>query len=265
MTRVVLEEGRARVEVDLEAGCRLASLRVEGHELLVGEGPGPIEWGSYPMAPWAGRVRGGRFSFAGSDYALPINLGGHAIHGTVFVQPWTMESDGSFVTPLRPPWPFPGFVRQGIVLHSDALELRLEVHPEEGPMPAVCGWHPWFRREVGGSALLVTFRPGFMLERDTEGIPTGRRMVPPPGPWDDCFGDLQGPAVLDWPGVLRLTLESSCEYLVVFDQRSHAVCVEPQTAPPDALNGGATIVEPGHPLVAISTWRWESLVEGRSP
>ena len=47
--------------VDLEAGGRLASFVVDGRELLVTEGPGPIAWGSFPMVPYAGRVRNGWF------------------------------------------------------------------------------------------------------------------------------------------------------------------------------------------------------------
>jgi galactose mutarotase-like enzyme len=38
-----------------------------------------------------------------------------------------------------------------------------------------------------------------------------------------------------------------------------ALCVEPQTAPPDALNHAPAIVEPGRPLSAEMTWTWRSL------
>jgi aldose 1-epimerase len=53
-----------------------------------------------------------------------------------------------------------------------------------------------------------------------------------------------------------VTIESSCPELVVFDERDDAVCVEPQTHPPDALNLGAALVEPGYPLVATTTFRF---------
>ena len=42
-------------------------------------GYGPIRWGAYPMAPWAGRIRDGRFTFRGRDVRLPLNLPPHAI------------------------------------------------------------------------------------------------------------------------------------------------------------------------------------------
>jgi galactose mutarotase-like enzyme len=62
--------GGARIEIDLDAGCRLASLQAGGHELLVTSAPSPIDWGCYPMAPYAGRVRDGCFTFRGRGYEL---------------------------------------------------------------------------------------------------------------------------------------------------------------------------------------------------
>jgi aldose 1-epimerase len=95
-----------------------------------------------------------------------------------------------------------------------------------------------------------------MLERDDEGIATSRRVTPPDGPWDDCFGDVAQPVRLNWPGVLTLDIEASCDYFVVYDEPEHALCIEPQTAPPDTLNHDPVRVVPGQPLVATTTWRW---------
>ena len=54
---VTQEVEGARIEIDLDAGCRLASFAVGGRELLVARVPSAIDWGGYPMAPYAGRVR----------------------------------------------------------------------------------------------------------------------------------------------------------------------------------------------------------------
>jgi galactose mutarotase-like enzyme len=56
-----------------------------------------------------------------------------------------------------------------------------------------------------------------------------------------------------------LTIESDCPTWVVYTVPADAICVEPQTAPPDALNAGPAVVEPGRPLVAEMTWTWRSL------
>jgi aldose 1-epimerase len=44
---------------------------------------------------------------------------------------------------------------------------------------------------------------------------------------------------------------------VVYTEAEHAVCVEPQTGPPDALNLRPTTIVPEGVLTAHTTWRWE--------
>jgi aldose 1-epimerase len=255
---VVQEAGDARLEIDVEHGARLASLQVFGHELLVTADAAPTGWGCYPMAPFAGRVRRGRFSFEGVEHELPINFPPHAIHGTVFDKAWSAESDTEFSTDLGPEWPYAGRVLQSVSLSAESLTMRLEVHSDGGPMPASSGWHPWFRRQLEtGEPVLIDFAADFMEQRDADGIPSGTRVPPPPGPWDDCFGGISRWPALTWPGALEVRIESSCEFLTVYSERDYAVCVEPQTAPPDALNGVPFVVEPGRPLVATTTWSWQ--------
>jgi aldose 1-epimerase len=254
----VLEAGEARAEIDAQRGGRVAALRVRDLDLLVPPEADGMRWGLYPMLPWAGRVRRGRFVFRGVVHHLPLNLPPHAIHGTAFTRAWSEEGEGRLAIDLGPDWPFPGRAVQEMRLEADALHLRLEVHAQAEPFPASLGWHPWFRRRLarGGDAqLLLPAR--VMYVRDAEGIPDGRTQAPPPGPWDDCFTQLEGAPVLTWPGALRLRVESSADHYVVYDEPEHALCVEPQTGPPDALNLAPVVVEPGRPLVAGATLRWE--------
>jgi aldose 1-epimerase len=136
----------------------------------------------------------------------------------------------------------------------------MELHADE-PMPASIGWHPYFIRHIAdvAGALELDFEPGAMYLRDATGIATTELVPPPPGPWDDCFTDLRRPPVLRWPGFLELTIESDCPDWVVYTVPEDTVSVEPQSAPPDALNTDPTVVQPGHPLAAEMTWRWRSL------
>jgi aldose 1-epimerase len=255
--------------VDLEAGGRLASLVIEGWELLVTEGDGPIAWGSYPMVPYAGRVRNGWFTFRGRRFDLPMKLPPHAIHGTVLDRPWARLDDRTITTELGPDWPFAGRAVQTFDLEPGRLTSRLELHADE-PMPASLGWHPWFRRRLqralGAAAdgtlpaeLELELDAGAMYRRDADGITTTELVAPSAGPWDDCFTDLRRPPVLRWPGFLELTIESACPSWVVYTVPTEAMCVEPQTAPPDALNTGPVVVEPGNPLIAEMVWTWRSL------
>src|SRR5437762_3160139 len=86
--------------VDPEAGGRITSLVVDTRQLFLGPAPDghPMHGGSYPMAPFAGRVRVGRFDFDGHEYQLELNHPPHAIHGAVFTQPWSVSDfGGTFV------------------------------------------------------------------------------------------------------------------------------------------------------------------------
>jgi aldose 1-epimerase len=260
--RVRLTASGVEAIIDLAVGGRLASFRIDDHELLRTEGVGPIQYGSYPMAPYAGRIREGRFSFEGREYMLPITHETHAIHGTVLDRRWSVVGEPTAMiaeieTDLGPDWPFRGRARQRFGLSPDALTFELAVEADEA-MPASIGWHPWFLRRAFGAegAVTVDLDAEWMFVRDAAGITTPELIPTPPEPWDDCFAGVRRSPVLRWPGFLELTVESPCPFWVVYTVPEDAVCVEPQTAPPNALNGTATIVEPGRPLVATMTWRW---------
>ncbi|HEX7165960.1 MAG TPA: hypothetical protein VF230_03165 [Acidimicrobiales bacterium] len=240
-----------------EAGGRIASLVVDGLELLVTEADRPIDWGLFPMAPFAGRVRHGRIAFDGREHQLPLTLPPHAIHGTLVTRAWRDVASGVVEVELDDPWPFAGRARHEVVLAADHLTATLTVEADE-PMPAWVGWHPWFRRRLGrGRRAGLTLPAGGMLVRDGESIPTGEVVPIPDGPWDDCFTDLASPPSIEWAGALTVEVESDCGYAVVFTEPLHGFCVEPQSAPPDALNLGlAPVAAPGAPVRASMTLRW---------
>jgi aldose 1-epimerase len=266
--RVVLTREGATLAVDPSAGGRIASLVLDGHEILVTEGAGPMWWGCYPMAPFAGRIRDGRFRFRDRDYQLPLTMPPNAIHGTVLDRAWQVTFRGDdrveVESDLGPDWPFRGRVTQAIVLVPGGLEATLTVEAVE-PMPVVLGWHPWFRREIDGAAAELTFEAHSMYARDATGLPTGATIPPTPRPWDDAFTDIDIPPRLTWPGVLRLDIRSTAPSWVVFDEREEAICIEPQTGPPDAFNLAAAvgvdppIAAPGRPATVAMAWRWERL------
>lgn len=263
---VVLRWDDAILAVDPVMGGRLASLVVGGHELLVTEGDGPIYWGCYPMVPFAGRVRDGRFRFAGRRHQLPLTMPPNAIHGTVLDRPWHVmtrsDQHVELVTDLGPDWPFQGEVVQTVALVAGGLEASLELRAAE-PMPVVLGWHPWFRRTIDGTAAALDFEARSQYLRGQDGLPTGATVPPTPRPWDDAFTDLVIPPRLTWPGIARLELRSDAPFWVVFDERPDAICVEPQTGPPDAFNLAAAIgvdppvAAPDRPISIAMAWRWQ--------
>jgi aldose 1-epimerase len=263
---VVLRRDDAILAVDPVMGGRLASLVLGGHELLVTEGDGPIYWGCYPMVPFAGRVRDGRFRFGGRRHQLPLTMPPNAIHGTVLDRPWHVmtrsDQHVELVTDLGPDWPFQGEVVQTVALVSGGLEASLELRAAE-PMPVVLGWHPWFRRTIDGTAAALDFEARSQYLRGQDGLPTGATVPPTPRPWDDAFTDLVIPPRLTWPGIARLELRSDAPFWVVFDERPDAICVEPQTGPPDAFNLAAAtgvdppVAAPDRPVSIAMAWRWQ--------
>ncbi len=261
--RVVLESTRARVEVDLDAGGRLASLEVDGLELLVDAGRSALDWGCYPLAPWAGRIRNGVFAFEGEAYSLPRRAPPHAIHGTVFDRGWRLDSRDasacSLSIDLGRDWPWPGRVHQRIELRETELALQLELAAAREVFPASIGWHPWFRRQLArGAPARLAFEAAAVYRRDAQDIPTGETAPPGPGPYDDCFTRLVSAPVLCWPGALEVRLGSSLDHWVVYDEPEHALCVEPWSGPPDALNSAPRRVAPGDPLVGEFRLAWST-------
>jgi len=255
--RVLRAGDEIELRVDAAAGARISSLRIRGEELLVTRTADPLAWGSYPMAPFAGRLRDGRFLYGAHRHSLPLNMPPHAIHGTVFTRPWEWIGDNMLETDLGADWPWPGRVEQRFRVEADCIAVSLAIHAADHPFPASAGFHPWFRRQLGrGAPLQLDVAPGYRYACDDTGIPTGELLPPGEGPWDDTFTGFSHNPAIEWPGVLRLELASEHAHWVIYDRPAHAVCVEPLTAPPNALNGAAHLVRPGHPLRLTMTLRW---------
>lgn len=238
---IELHDANTHCTISPHDGGRIASLTVHGQALLVErpvEPADPMLWGCYPMAPFCGRVRNGRFMFDGNEYQLGLNHTPHAIHGTVFAQAWSVNDLGdrsvTMTCPLGDHWPFGGVAHQHIELTASGVVCRLGVTADELAMPAQVGWHPWLLKPA--AARLEFAR---MYQRDGSGIPTGAIVAPPGGPWDDCFVGPLAPLELHYEHgdhTLALTVDSDCEHWVVYDQPHHATCVEPQSGPPDGFN-----------------------------
>lgn len=277
---LTLLAGDASVEISPDLGGRLASLRVRGRELLVGPaGPGDrsLTWGFYLMAPWPGRLAGGRLEWRGRTIQLPRTHGRNAIHGLVWGLRWTVDEASAAHATLScalpsPEWPMGGVVRQSFALRAGGLTMDASIEAGDA-MPAALGWHPWFAR--GGDPVRLRVHAD-EVEETRRMIPTGRRL-PATGALDLRGGPVLGrrrldhayvgahsPATLDWPD-LRLTLafEPSPASLVVYTP-PHAVCVEPQTAQPNALAlspaaaraAGVRFLEPGETLAARLELSW---------
>ena len=159
-------------------------------------------------------------------------------------------------------WPWPGRAVLRYALEESSLATTLEVHADEQEMPAWVGVHPWFPRTLRGQRVRISLAARAVLAAQEEGIPTLEEVALPDGPAEDAglndtLAGVAWPVTLTWPGVAALEVAADAPWAVVFTQREEAVCVEPQTAPPDATALGLEgLASPGSPVVLRTTWRW---------
>lgn len=249
-----------KATIDLEGG-RLASLEIDGHEVLVTEGDKPTRWGSFPMIPWCGRLAEGRFDWYGKEYQFPLTSPPHANHGVAHLQTWRLLDHGESVINIALdmgfPWTFGGTIRQRFEITDDRLTIEARVEAGDYAMPVMIGWHPWFRRSLDiGEPAELTVAPRARYETDEALVPTGRIIDVGPEPWNDCFVDLEDAPVISWPGALDLTVSSDLDHWVVYTEPEHALCVEPQSGPPNQFNLRPRRLAPGQRFSAYMALRW---------
>lgn len=288
---VALRTDDVEVLVEPHHGGRLRALRIGGRAVVLEEGPedpgdrAPIRgllWGCFLMAPWVGRLRDGELRWEGRTHRLPTSLGGHAIHGLVAEVPWTVASatrtSVDLVTELGAAgWPFAGVVRQRYELVPGQLSFTASITAHES-MPAALGWHPWIIRGHGDTTM--TCDADHTLALDEGLLPTGEtvpvddrtdlRDGPDLGdrPLDDCYVGVRGPVAVTSVGFTLTVHAAEPVVAVVLHATPDVVCVEPQTAWPDAPtlaeagHGGTGLVTlgAGETLTARQTWAWTTAI-----
>ncbi|MCW2877485.1 MAG: Aldose 1-epimerase [Sphaerisporangium sp.] len=258
-----MRTSRSSIRIDPGDGGRLISLLVDGHEILgssspvAGRPPG-IFYGSFVMAPFVGRTADGRFDFDGTTWSMPLNFGEHAMHGFVFDRPWRIENN-QLVIDLDERWPFGGRVSQRFELGPDELTVSVTVSNDRRSMPAIAGFHPWFReRLLDGTEAGFDFRPGTRYVCDDSGIPL--TVIPGGGdrPWDDSFTNVTRPPTISWGDQVNLRIETNGSHWIVCETMPDAFCIEPLSGPVNGLaSGHYSLVEPGSPLRHSMTLRWK--------
>ena len=233
-----LENNELSVTIDIDQGARISSINFRGYELAVPFRGETLTWGWYAMAPWAGRIRDGIISSkSGEEFQLPTNFTPpHAIHGYGLTTSWQEIGNGYFGIDF--PFPYEGArAEQRFELLDNALRWSIEYEANDCDVPFWLGFHPWFPRELDrGSAAEIEFHPTSMFERGKDYLPTGRLITLTPPPWDDAFTGVRGAPRVFWEDALQIEIESDAPYWVVYDQDPDGVCIEPQSAPPDAAN-----------------------------
>jgi aldose 1-epimerase len=256
------------------------------------------------LAPWANRLGSRRYEVDGvavdlDGLDLPTDDNGLPIHGTMSAQPgWEVDAaaDGRsfaarFDLGARPDllasFPFPHELRIDVAVDTpddspvDAavLSVATTLTPTSArAVPVAFGFHPYFllpgvaRRDV---RLRLPARRHVTL--DERQLPTG---VTAPRPaedsavgqhtFDDLYelGDDRELALTGGGRRLRLLVGEGYRYAQVFTPPpaiAEAVCLEPMTAPGNALvDGRYELAAPGAPFTARFQLRLEEAPEGEA-
>ncbi len=233
----------------------------------------PTSGGNPLMFPFAGRIAKGKFHWDGENYELPEGDGrGNALHGFVFNRPWRLTHDavesvtGEFQLSRDAKdvvrfWPSDFSISATYSVGARSLDCGIKfTNTGNSPLPCCFGWHPYFRlplSDSGSTGKTTLTLPASRTLPLVDMIPTGKIVANGKGmTLVDGFelGEhtFDEPFVLDSPSgsehvvtlrdnssgrVLKQSFDASMKYAVVYTPgHREAICVEPQTGPPDIFN-----------------------------
>ena len=216
----------------------------------------PLAMSSFPLVPYSGRIRDGRFSFQGRNVVLPLNFlpENNSIHGQAWQVPWQAVRHDKETAALEyhhkaDDWPWQYRTAQDFVLTPNQLTIEMSLTNEgPGPMPAGLGPHPYFVRTPQATVMAGV---GKVWLNDAEVMP--KELVDPPAErdlrrgvrvdavaMDNCFLGWDHRAVIAWPewqARLTMTADSPLDFLVVYTPpKQDFFCVEPVSHAGDAVN-----------------------------
>jgi len=297
MANVTIASDLLRLTVRPDLGAGIADFSVKGplkwwYPLMrrsAHDETSPSLLGCFNMAPWANRIASAQFAFNAETIKLrPTSDDGSAMHGDVRARAFAILDrspvsarfafDSKAAANLNWPWSFQVISRYEI--DGPTLIIALEViNTDSKPMPAGCGIHPYFMRELwaaGENPLLTA--PVAAEYPLLKGVPTGpatptdrSRALAAEAPLstkaiDTVFGGFGGKATLRWPGSnVTLTMQASTnqQHLVLFtptipgtDKPLSFFALEPQSMANDGFNlaangadnSGMVILQPGQRL-----------------
>jgi aldose 1-epimerase len=257
MTHLIHEN--SELVLSPKTGGVVVSLTLDGIE-IIRSGPAtpqpnwaPLDYGSFPLVPFSGRIASGRFNLGGKDILLPANFPPepHAIHGHGWQSEWTVIDSGLDFAELSykhqlDAWPWEYEATQRFLLENDRLALELSLtNKSDTAMPAGIGWHPYFPRENA------------ILELPTESVWLSDENIIPRAPepvlasmdlrsgrrveqldLDYAFDVSRSEATIRYPEhIVTLRADSKFTKSVVYvPPNENYFCVEPVTHSPDAIN-----------------------------
>lgn len=257
---LILQHHSARLSLAPQLGGAIRSFTWRGRDVLrptpATAGDDPFTMACFPMAPYVNRIAHGRFEFGGRTVQLERNwrTDPHPIHGQAWRRPWSIATAATTDAVLTfdggaDEWPWRYRCEQRFVLQDEGLSIELALENlGVTTMPAMLGLHPYLAMPAHAR---MRARLPRVWRTDAGSLPI--EQIDTPSAWsfdpgrlvdavalDQCFAGWDGVVSLEWPD-LRLTLRASrCPFLHIYTpQGQDFFCLEPQTAPPGALERGA--------------------------
>ncbi|MEO6218753.1 MAG: aldose 1-epimerase [Sphingomonas sp.] len=265
-------------ELDLlpALGGAIGALRYQGADILRPTPEGatdPLQSACFPLAPYANRIAGGRFSFGGRDLQLPLNFGDHpnSLHGTGWQRGWTATEAGTSKAVLAlthdggDGWPWAWHAEQIFALDEAGLSVTLTLtNKSRERMPAGIGLHPYFAIQPGTKLRLNTERAWLTddLQIPSEPVPADHfgdwasgASIAEAGFIDHSYEGWDGVATLDTGDrIVRVTAEGARDLHLYHPEGESFCCLEPVSHLPDAFNqpdGVFDILAPGEARVLV--------------
>lgn len=291
MNMITLTAGRSTLTLAPELGGAVFAWERGGHAMFRPALPDAVERGfvrglaSFPLVPWSNRIVHGRFTFAGTDHALPATFGGHAIHGVGWTTAWHVAARterSATMTMTHTPderWPFAFDAEQHFALAANVLTCRMSATNRHfAPAPFGLGAHPYFPRRPDAT---LQFAAAGVWHNTPDKIPIKHTAVPPewdrrePQPFglaelDNCFTGWRRLARLAYPDpgfAIDIAADPLFANLVVYDGAiNDFIAVEPVSNVNDGINklaagvpSGLRVLQPGETMAGTMTFAVEDL------
>jgi aldose 1-epimerase len=269
---LILRHQSARLTLAPVEGGAIRAFEWRGRHILrpapARSGGDPFEMACFPMVPYANRVAHGRFEFCGRVVQLERNWSAdpHPLHGQAWRRPWSIATATPSAAVLTfeggaDEWPWRYRCEQRFALGDEGLSIELALENlGVTAMPAMLGLHPYFPDPAHAR---MSARLPWVWRTDAASL--ALEQIETPAAWafeprksigavalDHCFAGWDGVASLDWPEFRLVLRASHCRFLHVYAPPTQEFfCIEPQTAPPGALERGAgeaAVLAPGERL-----------------
>jgi aldose 1-epimerase len=233
--------------------------------------PGPWALGAscFPLVPYGGRLRDGRFQFDGREVRFPLNAlpERHSSHGDAWTRPWSLthldrrSACMSLSPERRAPLQYQCTQMIGVTPSDVRITMTLR-NVDSHRIPVGIGLHPYFARRAG--AILKAHLP-LRWQWDQELMPLERTGNPDAGalllgkavvelPMVAEYDGWDGHASIEWPAHrIRVQLQTAptMKHAVLWiPEGQDFFCFEPTSHATDALNGRGGL-SPGEDFIIL--------------